>query len=74
MGSWERSRFLLKVELPLSGEVNVVFVRWRKKNWHVFLCTEAEMETHEILDHDSRRWAIECYSRDCKLLLGHGEG
>jgi len=75
---WVSSRQIkaaqLKVELPLAGEVSIVFVRWSKKNWHAFLCTEAEMEIAEILNYYSRRWAIECYFRDCKQLLGLGKG
>ena len=51
-----------------------MFVRWSKKNWHAFLCTEADLETPEILDYYSRRWAIECYFKDCKRLLGLGKG
>jgi hypothetical protein len=74
ISSWQIKAAILKVELPLAGEVSIVFVRWSKKNWHAFLCTEAGMEIHEILDYYSRRWAIECYFRDCKQLLGLGKG
>ncbi len=45
-----------------------------QENWHAFLCTEADLETPEILDYYSRRWAIECYFKDCKRLLGLGKG
>ena len=74
ISSWQIKASLLKVELPLAGEVSIVFVRWSKKNWHAFLCTETDMEIDEILNHYSRRWAIECYFRDCKQLLGLGKG
>ena len=74
VSSWQIKAAQLKVELPLAGEVSIVFVRWSKKNRHAFLCTEAEMEIAEILNYYSRRWAIECYFRDCKQLLGLGKG
>lgn len=74
VGSWQIKAAILKVELPLAGEASIVFVRWSKKNWHAFLCTEADMEIAEILNYYSRRWAIECYFRDCKQLLGLGKG
>jgi hypothetical protein len=72
--SWRIKAAILDVELPLTGKVSIVFVRWSKKNWHAFLCTEGGMEISEILNYYSRRWAIECYFRDCKQLLGLGKG
>ena len=74
VSSWQVKAAILNVELPLSGKVSIVFVRWSKKNWHAFLCTEADMEISEILNYYSRRWAIECYFRDGKQLLGLGKG
>jgi IS4 transposase len=74
INSWQIKAAILNVELPLTGKVSIVFVRWSKKNWHAFLCTEADMEIAEILDYYSRRWAIECYFRDCKQLLHLGKG
>jgi hypothetical protein len=74
ISSWQVKAAILQVELPQAGKVSIVFVRWSKKNWHAFLCTEADMEIAEILDYYSRRWAIECYFRDCKQLLGLGKG
>lgn len=74
VGSWQIRAALLDVELPHTGRVSLVFVRWSKKKWHAFLCTEADMEISEILDYYSRRWAIECYFRDTKQLLGLGKG
>ncbi len=74
ISSWQIKATILNVELPLTGKVSIVFVRWSKKNWHAFLCTEADMEIHEILNYYSRRWTIECYFRDCKQLLGLGKG
>jgi len=65
---------MVRVELPLSGQVDLVFVRWSKKTWHVFLCTETGMDLSEILNYYSRRWAIECFFRDCKQLLELGKG
>ena len=73
ISSWQIKAAVLDVELPLAGKVRVVFVRWSKKNWHAFLCTEADMEIAEMLNYYSRRWAIECYFRDCKQLLGLGK-
>ncbi|MDD2469121.1 MAG: hypothetical protein PHI97_34575 [Desulfobulbus sp.] len=32
------------------------------------------MELSEILNYYSRRWAIECFFRDCKQLLELGKG
>jgi hypothetical protein len=74
VSSWQIKAAILNVELPLSGNVSIVFVRWSKKNWHAFLCTEADMEIAEILNYYSRRWAIECYFKDCKQLLELGKG
>ncbi len=73
VGSWQIKAAILRVELPLAREVSIVFVRWSKKNWHAFLCTEVDIEIAEILNYYSRRWAIECYFRDCKQLLGLGK-
>jgi len=73
ISSWQIKAAVLDVELPLAGQVRVVFVRWSKKNWHAFLCTEGDMEIAEMLNYYSRRWAIECYFRDCKQLLGLGK-
>src|SRR5512138_1530534 len=74
VSSWQIKAAILNVELPQTGKVTLVFVRWSNKNWHAFLCTEADMEIAKILDYYSRRWAIECYFRDCKQLLGLGKG
>lgn len=74
IGSWQINAAILNVELPLTGKVSIVFVRWSKKNWHAFLSTEADMEIAEILNYYSRRWAIECYFKDCKQLLELGKG
>jgi hypothetical protein len=72
--SWQIKAAILDVELPLTGKVSIVFVRWSKKNWHAFLCTETDLEIAQILDYYSRRWSIECYFRDCKQLLELGKG
>ena len=74
ISSWQIKAAILEVELPLTGKVSIVFVRWSKKNWHAFLCTEADMEIAEILNYYSRRWVIEVYFKDCKQLLGLGKG
>lgn len=74
VSSWQVKAAMIEVELPLSGKVNLVFVRWTKKRWDVFLCTEAGMETSEALDYYARRWAVESYFRDCKQLLELGKG
>lgn len=73
INSWGVEAAILNASLPLSGNINLVFVRWTKKKHHVFLCTEAGMEIAEILDYYSRRWVIECYFKDCKQLLGLGK-
>lgn len=74
IGSWQIKAAIVPVELPLAGMVSIVFVRWSKKNWHAFLCTEAGMEISEVLNYYARRWAIECYFRDSKQLLELGKG
>lgn len=75
ISSWRIKATVLHTELPLAGEVSIVFVRWSKTSWHAFLCTETDMEIGEILiNYYARRWAIECYFRDCKQLLGLGKG
>jgi len=68
--SWQVRATKITVSLPRSQDVAIVFVRWSKKQWRAFLCTEPEIEIPEIPDYYSRRWAIEVYSRDCKQLLG----
>ncbi len=73
VSSWQVKATKITVSLPHSQDVTIVFVRWSKKQWHAFLCTETEIEIHEILDYYSRRWAIEVYFRDCKQLLGLGK-
>jgi len=74
VNSWRIKAALVRVELPLSGSVDLVFVRWNKKTWHAFLCTETDLDLAEILNYYSRRWAIECFFRDCKQLLELGKG
>ena len=71
---WNVKATAINLELPLCGTVRVVFVRWSKKRWHCFLCTETDLEIAEILDYYARRWAIEVYFRDCKQLLELGKG
>jgi hypothetical protein len=73
IGSWQVKASILSVDLPLTGKVHIVFVRWSKKQWHAFLCTEDGVEIKETLDYYSRRWAIECYFKDCRQLLGLGK-
>jgi hypothetical protein len=73
ISSWQIRAAILEVELPLTGKVHIVFVRWSKKQWHAFLCTEDGVEIQEILDYYSRRWTIECFFKDCKQLLGLGK-
>jgi hypothetical protein len=71
---WNIKATALNVDLPLSGTVRVVFVRWSKKRWHCFLCTETDLPVAEILNYYARRWAIEVYFKDCKQLLALGRG
>lgn len=52
----------------------MVFVRWSKKQWHCFLCTETDLAPEEILNYYARRWAIEVYFGDAKQLLAVGQG
>jgi len=63
----------LRVFLPKSGLVQVVFVSDGHKQWHAFLCTDLELGSSEILTNYARRWAIEVYFKDIKqmLFLGH---
>lgn len=71
---WNLKAATLNVDLPLSGTVRLVFVRWSKKQWHCFLCTETDLAPEEILNYYARRWAIEVYFRDAKQLLALGQG
>ena len=71
---WHLKAAVLNVNLPLSGTVRLVFVRWTKKRWHCFLCTEIDLEPEEILNYYARRWAIEVYFRDAKQMLALGQG
>jgi hypothetical protein len=71
---WNLKAAVLNVDLPLSGTVRLVFVRWSKKHWHCFLCTETDLPPEEILDYYARRWAVEVYFRDAKQLLALGQG
>lgn len=71
---WDLKAAVLNVGLPLSGTVRLVFVRWSKKQWHCFLCTEADLPAEEVLNYYARRWAIEVYFRDAKQLLALGQG
>jgi len=71
---WNIKAAILNVDLPLSGTVRLVFVRWSKKQWHCFLCTETDLMAEEILNYYARRWAIEVYFRDAKQLLALGQG
>ncbi len=72
--NWNVKAAVLTVDLPLSGTVRLVFVRWSQKQWHCFLCTETDLSAAEILDYYARRWAIEVYFRDAKQLLALGQG
>lgn len=74
INTWHIKAAYLDVCLPLSAKVRIVFVRWNKKTWHAFLCTESDMEICKILDYYARRWTIEVYFRDCKQLRGLGKG
>lgn len=74
INTWQIKATYLDVSLPLSGKVRIVFVRWNKKNWHAFLCSEPDLEIYEILNYYARRWSIEVYFRDCKQLLALGKG
>lgn len=71
---WNIKAAVLDVSLPHSGTVRLVFVRWSKKQWHCFLCTETDLYSEEILNYYARRWAIEVYFRDTKQYLALGEG
>ncbi|MDD1713413.1 MAG: transposase, partial [Methanoregulaceae archaeon] len=74
VSGWNLKAAVVNVELPLSGTIRLVFVRWSKKQWHCFLCTETDLEPEEILNYYARRWAIEVYFRDAKQLLALGQG
>ncbi|ACL05876.1 transposase IS4 family protein [Desulfatibacillum aliphaticivorans] len=59
----------LNVSLPQSGDVRLLFVTDRSKNWQVLLCTDLEMEASQILSYYARRWAIEVFFKDAKQML-----
>jgi len=63
----------LKVLLPKSGEVSLLFVSDGKKEWHAFLCTDTEYDPSQILSLYARRWAIEVFFKDGKQLLYMGK-
>jgi hypothetical protein len=63
----------LRVSLPKSGPVQVVFVSDGHKQWHAFLCTDLELSASEILTNYARRWAIEVYFKDIKQMLALGQ-
>ena len=63
----------LRVFLPKSGLVQVVFVSDGHKQWHAFLCTDLELGASEILANYARRWAIEVYFKDVKQMLFLGQ-
>jgi hypothetical protein len=74
VSAWNLKAAVLNVDLPLSGTVRLVLVRWSKKQWHGFLCTETDLPAEDILNYYARRWAIEVYFRDAKQLLALGQG
>ena len=63
----------LKVSLPQTGQVQVLFVSDGKKQWHPFLCTDLELEPSEILKYYARRWSIEVFFKDAKQMLYLGK-
>jgi hypothetical protein len=63
----------LNVELPHSADVRILFVSDGKKQWHAFLSTDLELEADEILTYYARRWAIEVFFKDSKLMLYLGK-
>lgn len=63
----------LKVSLPQTGQLQVLFVSDGKKQWHPFLCTDLWLEPSEILKYYARRWSIEIFFKDTKQLLYLGK-
>ena len=63
----------LRVSLPRTGLVQIVFVSDGKKQWHAFLCSDLELGPEEILKYYARRWSIEVFFKDAKQLLYLGK-
>jgi len=63
----------LNVTLPKTGDVRILFISDGKKNWHVLLSTDTEIEASEILSYYARRWAIEIFFKDAKQMLYMGK-
>jgi len=63
----------LRVSLPQTGLVQVLFVSDGRKQWHAFLCSDLELEAGEILKYYARRWSIEVFFKDAKQMLYLGK-
>lgn len=73
IGKYQVKGICLNVTLPKSGDIRLLFVSDGKKQWHAFLCTDLELDTTEILDYYTKRWAIEVFFKDAKQMLYLGK-
>lgn len=73
IGKYQVKGTCLNVTLPKSGDIRLLFVSDGKKQWHVFLCTDLELDATEILDYYTKRWAIEVFFKDAKQMLYLGK-
>lgn len=73
IGKYQVKGTCLNVTLPKSGDIRLLFVSDGKKQWHAFLCTDLELESIEILDYYTKRWAIEVFFKDAKQMLYLGK-
>ncbi len=64
----------IRVSLPKTGEVTLVFCQAeRKTKFALFLSTDLDLETVEILKTYAKRWSIEMFFKDAKQHLGLGQ-
>ena len=63
----------LDVKLPKSGDVRLVFILDRNKQWNVLLSTDTDLSASDILNYYARRWAIEVFFKDAKQMLYLGK-
>jgi hypothetical protein len=63
----------LKVRLPKSGELQIVYISENKSSFQAFLCTDVDLEASQVLEYYTRRWAIEVFFKDAKPMLYLGK-
>jgi hypothetical protein len=57
----------------ISGEIQVVIVRFEDGGWAPYFCTDTLAEVCEILEAVAARWAIEEHFHDVKEVWGAGQ-